>query len=219
MTKLGIIHTTYETFHSIEKLAKERIPNLEVLNLPDERVLAGTVRGESMVNGEEDWIRYAEELEKLGADVILSASATIADHLEAVRGKVGVPVYRIDEAMAEQAIEMGGSIIVFGITEETMKPTVELIRQKAKQKGVELQLDTVLIKDAFSALQDSNKRQHDRLIIDTIDNYSQESDLMVLAEAHMAEALYEETHEHDKLLTSPVPAIEKIQQDMNLGSL
>lgn len=219
MTKLGIIHTTYETFHSIEKLAKERIPNLEVLNLPDERVLAGTVRGESMVNGRDDWIRYAKELERLGADVILSASSTAADHMEAVKENIGVPFYRIDEAMAEKAVEMGGSIIVFGITEETMNPTVELIKQKAKEAGADLQLDTVLIKDAFDALQDSNKRQHDRLIIDTIDNYSQESDLMVLAEAHMAEALYEETHEHDKLLTSPVPAIEKIQEDLDLGSL
>lgn len=217
--KLGIIHTTHETFHSLEKLAKERIPDLEVINVPDETVLKNTLRGEPTVVGHDDWVSYAKELEKQGVDVILIASALVSEYLDDIKEQVQVPVYRIDGAMAERAVEIGGSIIVFGTLESSMNPTVDLIKKKASEAGKDVQVETVIIEGAHEALQDSNKRLHDRLIIDVVDTYGQQSDLMVLAEAYMADSLYEETHEHDKLLTSPYLAIAKIQEDMNTGSV
>ncbi|MFQ7123748.1 MAG: aspartate/glutamate racemase family protein [Eisenbergiella sp.] len=91
------------------------------------------------------WISYAETLEKLGVDAVLSACSTVGSFAEEADRMLSIPVYRIDEAMCEKAVESGRTISVFATLQSTLTPTVDLVRRKAKEAGKDVIVQTFLV--------------------------------------------------------------------------
>lgn len=214
MKKIGIIHTTPATIAGLNALVKEKIPDTEVVNILDDSILGDMRENHDVEFVRKRWISYAETLEKLGVDAVLSACSTVGSFAEEADRVLSIPVYRIDEAMCEKAVESGRTISVFATLQSTLTPTVDLVRRKAKEAGKDVMVQTFLVEGAYSALMEGNKELHDRRISEEIGAVIDRSDVVVLAQASMASAVRAEGDAAKKILTSPVLGIEKLGRDL-----
>ena len=148
MKKIGIIHTTYATIDSLNALIKEKIADAEIINILDDSILGDMREKHEVEFVRSRWIAYAETLEKLGADAVLSACSTVGQFAEEADRMLRIPVYRIDEAMCEKAVEKGGIISIFATLSSTLIPTVDLVERKSRKAGKKVTVNTVLVEGA-----------------------------------------------------------------------
>ena len=212
MKKIGLIHTTQATVSSLTTLAKEVIGNVEVVNILDDSILGDMKEGGHEEAVRKRWLMYAGILEELGVDAVVSACSTVGAMAEEADRLLGIPVYRIDEAMIEAAIRIGTRISVLATLNSTLEPTVDLLKRKG---GNGLELRVVLVEGAYEALMSGDREEHNRRIREAVSGEMEHSQVMLLAQASMAGAL-EGIAEEDqrKILTSPRLGMEKLKQDL-----
>ena len=91
---------------------------------------------------------YIISAEISGADLVVITCSTISCIAMIVKHLVKIPVMRIDEPMAELAVKRSEQIKVLATLSSTLSPTMQLIKEKCKQKGKKIALDGLLIKEA-----------------------------------------------------------------------
>lgn len=214
MKTVGIIHTTPATIASLGALAQEILQDVHIVNILDDSILADMRDGHNVEFVRERWISYASTLEKLGVSAVLSACSTVGDFAEEADRMLTVPVYRIDEAMAEEAVARGGNIAVFATLRSTLDPTVRLIQRKAKESGTQVQVETVLVEGAYEALMGGDKNAHDQKIADAVAKRLDTCNAIVLAQASMASAVSSLKDAGDKVLTSPRLGMLRLQKEL-----
>ena len=215
--KLAIIHTTPVTIEPLKKLAEKYLANYEVVNFLDDTILPSLLStGGNIEKIEHKLIQYSIFAKEAEADIILFACSSVGEVAIKAEQKVGIPVVRIDEAMAEQAVHQGDKIAVIATLSTTLNPTVALLKQKADQFNKNNQILTVLADEAYSALMEGDKERHDTILANEISRLAEVSDVVVLAQASMARVLAHLSEEvKEKCLTSPELGIQRILEVMN----
>lgn len=198
----------------MSNLMKNIIGEVSITNLLDDSMLKDMIQNHQVEEVEKRWIKYAEIAASMGADAILSACSSVGEFAEKANELLNVPVYRIDEAMAERAVETASTISVFATLATTLEPTVNLIKRKASSIGKECVINTVLVSGAYEELMKGNRTLHNQKIQEAVLKYS-DSEAIVLAQASMASALEGLSGiDLNKVLTSPVLGIEKLKKDL-----
>lgn len=210
MKKLVIIHTVPATIQGLGTIASEELKEVEIVNILDDSILKDMIAGKEIDKVETRWITYAKMGELMGADMVLSACSTVGDFAEKANDLLSIPVLRIDDAMAEEAVKRGGKVEVFATLSSTMKPTADLIQRKARAQGVTCEINSNLVEGAFEQLGLGNKEEHDQRIRKAVETKLQEADVIVLAQASMASAL--EGLDGRKVLTSPRSGINMVKE-------
>ncbi|WP_276357170.1 aspartate/glutamate racemase family protein [Cohnella caldifontis] len=203
--KLAIIHTTPVTVEALKTLAAEIMPGWDVLNFVDDSILPQLASNGGRVGDvTERWTAYARFAEQQGAACVLSACSSVGEAAEAARREVGVPVLRIDEAMAEEAVRAGRRIGVAATLASTLGPTKRLIERKAKEAGRTVEIREGLASEAYRLLMDGDREGHDRVLAELLLRLAEETDVVVLAQASMARVLPSLPEPlRPKFLTSP----------------
>jgi Asp/Glu/hydantoin racemase len=215
LKRIGVIHTTPATINSLTTLIKEKIDNIEIVNILDDSILSDMIKQNNLEFVEKRWISYAKTLEELGVHAVLSACSTVGEIAERANTILHIPVYRIDEAMAIKAVEAGKTICVFATLNSTLSPTARLIQRKAIELQKEVVLNTILVDSAYEALLSGNKELHDSLILKSISEHINSADIIVLAQASMAGAVSSsETLDKSRILTSPELGIERLKSNI-----
>ncbi len=217
MKKIGIIHTTPATIAGLNALIKDVIGEVEVINFLDDSILGDMREKHEVEFVRERWISYAKVLEQLGVDAVLSACSTVGAFAEEADRLLRIPVYRIDEAMCEEAVKRGTKISIFATLQSTLEPTQDLVRRKAESLGKDVTIHTVLVEGAYAALMEGRKEIHDEKIREAVESGLEQSDVVVLAQASMASAIPDGNAAAEKILTSPKPGIEKLKKDLAIG--
>lgn len=198
----------------MSNLMKNIIGEVSITNLLDDSMLKDMIQNHQVEEVEKRWIKYAEIAASMGADAIFSACSSVGEFAEKANELLNVPVYRIDEAMAERAVETASTISVFATLATTLEPTVNLIKRKASSIGKECVINTVLVSGAYEELMKGNRTLHNQKIQEAVLKYS-DSEAIVLAQASMASALEGLSGiDLNKVLTSPVLGIEKLKKDL-----
>ena len=94
---------------------------------------------------------YAQALSS-GADVILNICSSVGDIAGAAQDAfalAGVPMVRIDEKMAQEAVRKFSKIGVIATLSSTLEPTKRLIRACAEKAGRQIELFDALADNAF----------------------------------------------------------------------
>ena len=209
MKKIGVIHTTPSTIESTAALIRELIPDSQVMNILDDTILPDMAAERNIHYVRERWAKYASILAKMGADAVLSACSTVGPFAEECNENMDIPVVRIDEAMADEAVKKGVNITVLATFKPTLKPTTDLIRRKNR----DIHLKTVLIDEAYRELHSGNIEKHNTLIVEKVREEAANADVIVLAQASMANALQgAEGIDLDKILTSPRLGILRLKE-------
>src|SRR5688572_19868918 len=124
MPVLAIIHTSPATLEPLKALAAELLPGWDVNNFVDDSILPQLARNGGDVSEVEDrLIHYAQFAEQVGAAAILEACSSVGEVVAKMRESVSVPIIRIDEAMAEEAVRRGQRIGVAATLPTTLNPT------------------------------------------------------------------------------------------------
>jgi len=127
-----------------------------------------------------------ESAELAGADYIMVTCSSIGPAVEAGAKLIGVPVLRVDQPMADQAIATGKKIGVIATLRTTLEPTADLILRRAEKAGKQIELASRLCEGAFDALMSGDSATHDAKVTVALKEMSQQVDVIVLAQASMA---------------------------------
>ena len=130
---------------------------------------------------------------------------------------VDVPVLKIDEPMAEKAVQMGDTIGVLATARTTLTNSSELVKSKAELKGRSVKIKSLLCQEAFQALLRGDREKHDHLAKEAALKLAKNTDVVVLAQAslsHLVSKIQKETK--TPILTSPGLAIAAIRRILGI---
>jgi len=132
--------------------------------------------------------------------------------VEAAAALTKVPVLRVDQPMADQAVQLGRRIGVIATLSTTLEPTSDLVKRRAAAAGKEIVLVSKLCEGAFEALMSGDAATHDKKVGDALKQLSNEVDVIVLAQASMARVVdtLSDAERKVPILTSPAIAIQHL---------
>ena len=213
MTRLAIIHTTSATVDSMKNLAAEMLPGYELVNFVDDSILPQLGQsGGNLAEVEERLIHYARFAEQVGADVILEACSSVGEVVTKMQSAVAIPIVRIDEAMAEQAVQRGDRLGVAATLPTTLQPTRRLLQAKAQMAGKQVEVKPLLIAGAYQKLMAGDREGHDNLLVEKLEELARTVDVVVLAQASMARVLPRLSDaDQEKILVSPRLAMARVK--------
>lgn len=169
------------------QLAKEHLPGIETFHMSDESLIRNTIAaGELTENTTRRVAAMIGLAHEGGADAVMVTCSSIGRATSLARSQYDFPVIRIDEALAEKAVGIGGRIGVAATLRTTLNPTMELLRETAAQMNREADLTPALAEGAFEAVLAGDTARHDELLLATLRDLMQRVDVVVLAQASMA---------------------------------
>ena len=184
---LGLIHTSATLVPVFAQLCKAKLPNVDVFNIVDDSLVRGIIASGSLTAQISRRVAgYLESAELAGADYILVTCSSIGPAVEAAARLIGVPVLRVDQPMADQAVQSGKRIGVIATLRTTLEPTADLILRRAEKAGRRIELTSRLCEGAFDALMSGDGAKHDALVATALKELSQQVEVIVLAQASMA---------------------------------
>ena len=188
MTRISFLHTGAVVIPTFAELAAAHLPGVEVQHLLDDKIVAD-------LGADPDGRHIADRLVTLGRTAVAAGSrvlvfscSSISRYARSLQDELGIPVLRIDEAMADRAVATGRSIAVVATVQTTLGPTASLLRERAALQDVEINLTEVLVDGAFAAVSAGDRAQHDTLVAAAVREQTERNDVVVLAQASMAGA-------------------------------
>jgi Asp/Glu/hydantoin racemase len=215
---LGLIHTSATLVPVFAELCSKYLPGVKVFNIVDDSLIKNTIAcGELTPSTSKRVVNYAASAEEAGADFILFTCSSIGPAVETAATLTGVPVLRVDQPMADKAVQTGKRIGVIATLSTTLEPTTDLVRRRAALAGKEIELQSVLCEGAFDALMSGNAATHDQKVGDALKKLVNEVDVIVLAQASMARVVDALSAEEKKIpiLASPPVAMEYLRKLLN----
>jgi Asp/Glu/hydantoin racemase len=185
--RLGLIHTSATLVPVFAQLCKEKLPGVEVFNIADDSLVKGIMAAGSLTAAISRRVAsYLESAELAGADYIMVTCSSIGPAVEAAAKLTGVPVLRVDQPMADKAIQTGKKIGIIATLSTTLEPTADLIQRRAALAGKKIELTSKLVEGAFEALLAGDGATHDAKVATALKDLSGQVDVIVLAQASMA---------------------------------
>lgn len=185
--KLALIHTSPVLVPLFSSLCARHLPGIEVFHAVDESLIKNTIKAGKL---EKLTIRrlvnQVQSAREAGADAVLVTCSSIGAAVPVARQLFDFPVLRIDEAMAEEAVQSGTRIGVLATLSTTLDPTVTLLKETAASAGREIEVLSHLCDGAFEAVLAGDSATHDRMVSEGLSALLEQSDLVVLAQASMA---------------------------------
>jgi aspartate/glutamate racemase len=207
--RIAFLHTGAVNIAPFGALAAEFLPGATVVNYLDDRIVADLgddERAGSVPERIDDLVRAAAAG---GADAVMFTCSSISELAAPAAAGAGVPVLRVDEAMADAAVRAGRRIRVLATLATTCRPTLGLLQERAGLAGVEPEFTSEVIEGAFAAVAGGDRATHDRLVAAAIERGAAEADVIVLAQASMASAA-EAVSVDVPVLTSPRLGVERL---------
>jgi hypothetical protein len=163
--RIVLVHPTPLALPPVDEAFKRLWPAAQVLNLLDESLYADVG-----ANGELTPALYARLASLLrhaqasGADGIVFSGSTFGPAVEEGRKGMKVPVLRIEEAMMDEAIARGGSILVVSTQKRAMPVVRGTLDAAARRAGKLPEIKEIWVEGARDALNSGDHDRHDLLI-------------------------------------------------------
>jgi Asp/Glu/hydantoin racemase len=188
MTRVALLHTAPVVIPTFTDLASKHLPGVDIQHLLDDRIVADLRQGVDSAQIAARLTALGEAAKAAGASAVVFTCSSISGHAAALAEHLELPVLRIDEAMADEAVDSGPRVSVIATLETTLGPTTALLRERADLRGTPIELAEVVVPDAFAANVAGDRDRHDALVVQAITEQAKASDVVVLAQASMASA-------------------------------
>lgn len=208
---LGLVHTSATLVPIFSQLCKAKLPNVDTFNIVDDSLVRAIgQRGSLTADIARRVAGYISSAEAGGADYVLVTCSSIGAAVEASTPMTGVPVLRVDQPMADKAVQIGKRIGVIATLPTTLNPTSDLVRRRAALAGKTIELTSRLCEGAFEALMSGDAAKHDTLVAAALRELSTQVDVIVLAQASMARVVdtLSEADRRVPILASPPIAVD-----------
>ncbi|HEX2861433.1 MAG TPA: aspartate/glutamate racemase family protein [Lacunisphaera sp.] len=215
---LALIHTSATLVPVFQQLCRAKLPQLETFNIVDDSLvraigLKGAITPD-IARRVEGYISSAVDG---GADLILVTCSSIGPAVDAAAARCRVPVLRVDQPMADLAVQMGRRIGVIATLPTTLDPTASLVRQRAELAGRGIELTSRLCAGAFESLMAGDTARHDALVSAALKELSAQVDVVLLAQASMAQVVerLDPAERRVPILASPSLAVDHLVTLLN----
>ena len=211
--RVAFVHTVAALVPRFRELAAELLPGVETFDLVDETLLReATAERRVSLDVARRLFAHLAAAERHGADAIVITCSSVGDVVDAARSFAAVPLIRIDQAMAEQAVERGSRIGVLATLHSTLEPTSALIRRSAEAADRRVEVRDRVCEGAFDALRAGDTDRHDDLVRDGLRELLGWAEVVVLAQASMARVVetLSETERRTPILSSPRLGMERV---------
>lgn len=184
---LALIHTSPTLTPLFTDLCTRQMPDVRIFHMVDESLIRETVRVGSLQKLTiRRLIAMIESAAGGGADAVMVTCSSIGEGVTLAQQLFDFPVIRVDEAMAEAAIQSGSKLGVLATLRTTLEPTSALLRAKAAIANKPVELVECLCDGAFEAVLSGDTATHDRIVGGALLNDMSGVDAVVLAQASMA---------------------------------
>jgi Asp/Glu/hydantoin racemase len=184
---LALIHTSPTLTPLFGAVCAEYLPATNLFHMVDESLIKDTIRkGHLQRVTMRRLLSMIESAEMAGADAVMVTCSSIGAGVVLGQKLFDIPVIRVDEAMAEAAVRMGRRIGVMATLRTTLEPTIALLREKAEEAGIEIEIVESLCDGAFDAVLAGDAITHDRILTEALRNQMKGVDVAILAQASMA---------------------------------
>ena len=214
MKKIVMIHTSPVSLNDLKELVKEKMPDVELVNIIDDSLLE-EVKGNGGLTPAiiSRMMAYVQTAASLKPDLIFNQCSSVGEAFDIAKKCTDIPTLKIDEAMAEKAVSLGKKIAVIATVASTMKPSCNLVRTKAKEAGKEVEVKEYLVNGALDILmKEKNVEKHNQLVLNEINKACEECDVVVLAQGSMTAILPYLKETSKPVLTSPEMAIDRAKE-------
>ncbi len=209
--RMALIHTGSFLVPAFAEICRAVMPDVNIFNIVDDSLIQDTITANKLTPRTSRRLAgYIEAAEDAGADVILVTCSSVGPAVEAARPFAEVPVLRIDEAMADEAVRRASKIGVIATLSTTLEPTSALIQARAEAQGHDIVVTTHLCSGAFEAVSIGDSVTHDRIVREGLMELMNQVEIIVLAQASMARVVDTLSEEEKKvpILSSPQLGIE-----------
>ena len=214
---LGLIHTSATLVPVFQQLCNEYLPGVQVFNIVDDSLIKNVIKcGELRPDNARRVVNYVGSAEAAGADYIMVTCSSIGAAVEASAALTKVPVLRVDQPMADQAVQTGKRIGVIATLPTTLGPTSDLVRRRAAAAGKEIELTSVLCEGAFDALMSGDAATHDAMVAGALKDLVKQVDVVLLAQASMARVVdtLDQADKQVPILASPGIAVQYLAKEL-----
>lgn len=189
MTRVCLLHTLTALPAVFADLLRTEVGEVDAVNIVDETLLRDTVEHGMLPRIRHRVARYAGFAAESGASALLVTCSSLGEAAERARAWTDIPVFRVDEPMAAQAVAAGPRIGVLATLPATLAPTRALLRRKADDRGSAYELRESVCPGAFEALRAGAPERHDGIVAAEARRLGGEVDVLVLAQASMARVI------------------------------
>lgn len=186
--KIAVIHTSLAIRESVNQQILKELPDADIHNIIDERILQDVMDNQGINTSViKRMCLYVQAAEAMGADVILNACSSVGEAFDVAKELVEIPCLKIDEPMAQIAVETGMNIGVYGTVPTTLAPSCRLIEKTAKVMGKKVNVESHLVEGAFQVLaEEKNPEKHNEMVLKEIFATHEKHEVIVLAQASMS---------------------------------
>ena len=219
MPSLAFIHTVPALIATVKPLAEQDLPDWNSFNIADESLLQNTIRDGSLSKMTVRRLaQYVFSAIDAGADAIVVTCSSLGEAVDSIGPFSSVPLFRIDSGMALAAVEKASRIGVLATLPTTLGPTSRLIEKTASNLNKNSTVVEKLCLGAFARLMSGDRDGHDELVVAGFHELAASVDLIVLAQASMANALSSipEAQRTVAVLSSPKLGIAYVAKQLSL---
>jgi Asp/Glu/hydantoin racemase len=208
---LALIHTSATLEPVFAKLCEDKDLGVDLLHIADDTLIRDVIAEGQLSEGTSQRVRdHIAAAERANADYIMVTCSSIGPAVDSAKRNGSVPILRVDQPMADQAVRLGNRVGVIATLPTTLVPTADLIRRRAAEINKDVEITAHLCKGAFEALMSGNVVEHDAAVLKALNELSEQVDVIVLAQASMARVIDQLPNNHSRvpILASPPIAVD-----------
>lgn len=212
--KVVLIHTVSSLVEPFDVLFREILPSVQTIHIADEILLTQILEEKGLSPAICQRVKeHVIAAEMIGVSVVLCTCSSISPCVAAVQPLVNIPVIKVDEAMVDQAIELGAVIGIMATAPVTLRPTMDLVWERAGLASKEVKVEPVLCEGAYDALLAGELSTHDNIVVGYLRELMTRVDVVLLAQASMARVLQALPPDERRVpvLSSPRLAVERVR--------
>ncbi|MEX0980590.1 MAG: aspartate/glutamate racemase family protein [Bacteroidales bacterium] len=214
MITVVAIHTATPMVEPTRELFMKHLPEVRLVHIVDDTLIQDVI-GAGKVPDEvkERLLTYYNLALNAGADLIFNTCSSVGDVAMEAKSSFQIPLIKIDDPMAEEAVTTAERIGVLATLSSTLNPTVRLLRSFAGERGKKIEIREGLAEGAFEAALSGDRERHDRLIMEAAVKLARDVEVFVLAQGSMARMEKQlELETGIRVLSSPERAVLKIKK-------
>lgn len=209
----GLLHTVPALAATFDGMVAEAVPGVERQHVVDAWMLETAIREGVTPQVQQRVATHLAHLAECGADAVLVTCSSIGEAAEQASAGMSIPVLRVDEPMAAEAVRRAGdgSVAVFATNTATLGPTTRLIERHVAERGSRATVKTTVVAGAAAARAEGRPEEHDRLVAEAVRSAADSAAVIVLAQASMADAV-SDAGVSVPVLTSPRSGVERLRE-------
>lgn len=184
--RVAFIHTVGFLVDEFRRQMRERLPHVDGYHILNEGLLQDLLRGAPKAQVYRRVVEQAQIAADSGAGLIVVTCSSTSPGVDIARQLLQVPILKIDDPMAAEAVRLGTRIGVLCTASSTVEPSSALLQSHAGEARKAVQLVSHVCPEAYTALHAGDRERHDALVREAAARLAREVDVLVLAQASLA---------------------------------